>query len=77
MHGTDKANDPATKLIQLKLGYPNSFVLRVLFCVQTSESEVVAKISLLNSPNYSLVFDRSHNTSQQNKKQQNTTNMLV
>ena len=65
--------------IQSNLGYPNSFVLRILYCVRISEfvqiTEVVAKISrkrlvwefitfqlLLNSPNYSLMHDRSHST---------------
>ena len=63
--------------LQSNLGYPNSFVLRILYCVRISEfvqiTEVVAKISrkrlvwefitfplLLNSPNYSLMLDRSH-----------------
>ena len=65
--------------IQTNLDYPNSFVLRILYCVRISEfvqiTEVVAKINrkrlvqeiitfqlLLNSPNYSLMLDRSHST---------------
>ena len=39
----------ATWVIQSNLGYPNSFVLRILYCVRISEfvqiTEIVAKIS--------------------------------
>ena len=65
--------------VQSNLGYPNSFVLKIPYCVRISEfvqiTEVVAKISwkrlvqqfitfqlMLNSPNYSLMLDRSHST---------------
>ena len=72
--------------IQSNLGYPNSFVLRILYCFRISEfvqiTEEVAKISRNRLVqefitfqlllNSLLVLDRSHSTRWQDKKQQNT-----